>query len=153
LGRVRSGPTRPVPAGPGPVDLVSFRQAVEEQSVQLVPHSRLLPIAQPSPAGHATAAAPLLGQVLPLEARLQDEEDPRERLPIRPRRASALGLGPLRRPQRLDDLPQFIRYPRLRHTRSLSQQLTVLLGALKSCRSCSYLPERSRPHRRKSGRS
>ena len=43
--------------------------------MQTVPHTGGLPVTQSSPAGHATAKAQFLGQVLPRRARAQHEQD------------------------------------------------------------------------------
>src|SRR5436190_4264773 len=50
--------------------------------MQLLPDTRLLPLAQPPPASHPRAAAHLLRQILPRDPRLQHEQDPRQHLPI-----------------------------------------------------------------------
>ncbi len=59
---------------PGPLDGVAAAQLVEQDLVEPAPDAGLLPVAQPPPAGHATAAAHLLGQRLPRQAGAQDEE-------------------------------------------------------------------------------
>ena len=51
--------------------------------MELLPDPGPVPVAQPAPTGHATATAHLLGQVLPLDARLQHKENARERLAVR----------------------------------------------------------------------
>ena len=73
-----------------------------------LPDTGLLPIAQPSPAGHAAAAAHLLRQVLPRHAGLQDEKNPGQHRAIGRRLAARKEASPrLRwRQQRTDPLPQ-----------------------------------------------
>src|SRR3954471_1758378 len=82
---------------------------------------------------------PHLGrQVLPGDARLQHEQDPRQRRPVRHPGPSALGLRRLRREQRRDPRPQRIRQQFLRHgtllhgsySASLAAYAAVLLGVL-----------------------
>jgi hypothetical protein len=69
-----------------------------------------LPVAKPSPAGHAAAAAHLQRQVLPRDAGLEDEEDAGQRLAI----VEGLATGESEPPwlewrqQRLDPFPEFI---------------------------------------------
>jgi len=69
-----------------------------------------LPVAKPSPAGHAAAAAHLQRQVLPRDASLEDEEDANQRLAI----VKGLATGESEPPwlgwrqQRLDPFPEFI---------------------------------------------
>ena len=50
--------------------------------MELLPDPGGLPVAKPSPAGHAAAAAHLQRQVLPRDASLEDEEDAGQRLAI-----------------------------------------------------------------------
>ncbi len=77
-------------------------------------------------------------QVLPGDARLQHEQDPRQRRPVRHPGPSALGLRRLRREQRRDPRPQRIRQQFLRrgtllhgsYSASLAAYATVLLGVL-----------------------
>jgi hypothetical protein len=77
--------------------------------VQPLPHARLLPLVQATPAGDPGAEPELLGQVRPGDPRVQDEQDPLQRLsvgqPLSARIAKA-SLPP--RKQRLDELPQLL---------------------------------------------
>jgi hypothetical protein len=57
--------THAVDRGPRPVDLAVVAQPVQQPMMQVLPHSGLLPVAQPSPAGHAAPAAWLLGREQP----------------------------------------------------------------------------------------
>ncbi|REH18461.1 hypothetical protein SAMN05428941_0168 [Streptomyces sp. 2114.2] len=100
-----------------------FDRSFSGSNVQLVPDTGLVPgRRKASPAGRARAEAELLGQALPLDAGVQDEENPGQGLPVRHPR-SALGLLRTRlRQQRLDQRPQFIRHdPRPRLTVSHNQ--------------------------------
>jgi hypothetical protein len=83
--------------------------------MQAVPDAGRGPVAQPPPAGHPAATAHLLGQVLPGDAGLQHKQDPRQRRPVRHARPASLRFGGLRREQRRDVIPQFIRDKQLRH--------------------------------------
>ena len=93
-----------------PVDLVSGVQLGQEDLVELLPDPGGLPVAKPSPAGHAAAAAHLQRQVLPRDASLEDEEDAGQRLAI----VEGLATGESEPPwlgwrqQRLDPFPEFI---------------------------------------------
>lgn len=75
-----------------------------------VPHAGLVPGREPSPARHTGAEAEFLGQVLPLDAGVQDKQDPAQSLPVRnpwpPRHQLRALLGQ----QRLDERPQFVRH-------------------------------------------
>jgi hypothetical protein len=74
--------------------------------MQPFPHARRLPIPQPAPARHSTATAQFLGQHLPGDATLEDEEDAGEGGAIRDAVPPALGLGPLGRQERRNQCPQ-----------------------------------------------
>src|SRR6056297_263041 len=127
--------------GPVPVDPVGALHLGQQHLVQPPPDTGPIPVAEPSPAGHAAAAAHLAGQVLPVDAGLQDEEDAGEALAVVDRLASgvaeAAGLG--RGQQRPDVLPQFIGDEWLGHgdppsiTLSTSEgtpRIVILLGTL-----------------------
>ena len=80
------------------VDLVSGVQLGQEDLVELLPDPGGLPVAKPSPAGHAAAAAHLQRQVLPRDASLEDEEDAGRRplrlsRGLRPGNRNRRGLG------------------------------------------------------------
>src|SRR5215217_412980 len=121
-GRHRGGVQR----GPVPVDAIGLGQLFEKHLVQ------------PAPARHPAPTPHLGRQVLPGDARLQHEQDPRQRRPVRHPGPSALGLRRLRREQRRDPRPQRIRQQFLRHgtllhgsySASLAAYATVLLGVL-----------------------
>lgn len=71
-----------------------------------VPHASLLPRAQAAPAGHATAAAEFLGQVLPGQTSLEHKEDAGECRPIGDAGTPTFGFGKFKWEQRRDDLPE-----------------------------------------------
>jgi hypothetical protein len=133
-GRHRGGVQR----GPVPVDAIGLGQLFEKHLVQPAPDARLVPVSQPAPARHPAPTPHLGRQVLPGDARLQHEQDPRQRRPVRHPGPSALGLRRLRREQRRDPRPQRIRQQFLRHgtllhgsySASLAAYATVLLGVL-----------------------
>jgi hypothetical protein len=58
--------------------------------MQRRPHPGRLPVAEPSPAGHAGTAAHLLGQPRPRDAGVEHEGDALQRLAVVERRAAAL---------------------------------------------------------------
>jgi hypothetical protein len=82
-----------------------------------------LPLVEPSPAGRARAEAKLDWQMPPGNPRMQDEQDPAQRLAIRQALATRTAEAPLLlRQQRLDPLPQLVRYdPRRNSHRHLSR--------------------------------
>src|SRR5258706_14010265 len=133
-GRHRGGVQR----SPVPVDAVGLGQLFEKPPVQPAPDARLVPVSQPAPARHPAPTPHLGRQVLPEDARLQHEQDPRQRRPVRHQGPSALGLRRLRREQRRDPRPQRLRQQFLRHgtllhgsySASLAAYATVLLGVL-----------------------
>jgi hypothetical protein len=107
---------RAVEARSGPVALLGFARSIRERGVQPVPAAGLLPVAQAPPAGHAAAAAHLLGQVRSGDAGLEHEQDARERRPIRPPRATRLLLvRPRRREPWFHHRPQLIGHQRRGH--------------------------------------
>jgi hypothetical protein len=65
-------------------------QPVEQDSIQRRPHPGRLPVAEPSPAGHAGIVAHLLGQPRPRDAGVEHEGNALQRLAIVERRAAAL---------------------------------------------------------------
>src|SRR2546426_72555 len=137
-GRHRGGVQR----GPVPVDEIGLGQLFEKHLVQPAPDARLVPVSQPAPARHPAPTPHLGRQVLPGDARLQHEQDPRQRRPVRHPGPSALGLRRLRREQRRDPRPERIRQQFLRHgtllhgsySASLAAYATVLLGVLSTSR-------------------
>ena len=89
-----------------PFQLVERVQLGEQQLVQPLPHSGLLPGAKPPPSGHAAAKAELLRQMLPADPGVQHEQDPLLHLPVVERLAARIAETPLpHRQQRLDPLP------------------------------------------------
>src|SRR5690606_20238627 len=76
-----------------PVDPVGSLQLSQQDLVQPLPDAGPIPVAEPSPAGHAATAAQLARQVLPVDAGLQDEEDAGEAPAILDRLATGVA-GP-----------------------------------------------------------
>ncbi len=62
-------------AGPAPIDLVMFTQAIQHGLVQLLPHSSGIPVAQVPPASLAAAVLKGLGKVFPGNSCLRHEQD------------------------------------------------------------------------------
>ncbi|MDQ1022704.1 hypothetical protein QF035_000286 [Streptomyces umbrinus] len=88
---------------------------LQQHDMESAPVADLVPCGQPSPAGHARAETELLGQVLPLDAGVQDEQDPAQGLPVRHSRSALDRSRTCCGQQWLDELPQFIRHdPRRR---------------------------------------
>jgi len=105
-----------VHGGPRPVDFVGVVELGQEDLMEPEPDAGLLPVVEPAPAGHAGSAAHLDGEVLPGDARLEDEEDARQRFAVVETLATgvaeAAGLGGQ---QRLQEIPKFIGDKRLGH--------------------------------------
>jgi hypothetical protein len=57
-------------------------QLGQEQFVQLLPHTGLVPVPQPPPAGHPRTEAQLLRQELPGNAGVEHEQDAGQNLPV-----------------------------------------------------------------------
>jgi hypothetical protein len=68
--------------GVAPIDDAALAQLGEQRLVQLLEHAGLVPVAQASPADHATAAAHLRRQVFPAAAGLEHEQDAGETRPV-----------------------------------------------------------------------
>ncbi len=129
-GRHRGGVQR----GPVPVDAIGLGQLFEKHLVQPAPDARLVPASQPAPARHPAPTPHLGRQVLQGDARLQHEQDPRQRRPVRHPGPSALGLRRLRREQRRDPRPERIRQQFLRQ--APSSMAPILLPWLLTRRFC-----------------
>jgi len=76
----------------GKVDQVCLAQVRQQDLVQLGPHARYVPLVQPVPQRHPTAAH-LVGEVLPRDAGLEDEEDPGEAHAVIDARVTAQRAG------------------------------------------------------------
>ena len=68
--------------GAGPIELVGLLELGQEDLVQLLPDPGPLPGIEVVQAGHATATAHLLRQLLAGDARLEDEDDAGEDLAV-----------------------------------------------------------------------
>src|SRR5439155_15283481 len=73
---------RRIDRAPLPIDLVGAAQLGQQQLVQALPNAGAVPVLETVEAGHAAAAAHLLGEVLPGDAGLEDEEDAGEHLAV-----------------------------------------------------------------------
>ena len=95
------GYTRRVQGCPLPVNLLDLAQAIQEDSVQILPYSCLMPLLEASPAGHARAAAHLLIKVRPSRSNLDGSISQgmllfsTKRIPVSAARSSMRGLLPL----------------------------------------------------------
>src|SRR6188472_52304 len=77
--------------------------------MQPTPDPGLVPLGQPTPAGHARTESQLLRQKLPLDTGVQHEQDPAQHLPVgHPRPATPTRPTPRLRQQRLNTLPQLV---------------------------------------------
>lgn len=106
--------TRPVEAG-------RRVELGQQHLVELLPDAGLVPVPKPPPAGHARTEAQLPWQELPLDARVQHEEDAAQHLPVRQRLPSWVPKPAfLAWQQRFHPLPQVIRHDPRRspHTRT-----------------------------------
>src|SRR5262249_21129332 len=102
-------------------------EVFEQDLIEAEPDAGLLPGVQAAPAGHATAATHLHGEVFPGDAGLEDEEDAGQRLavadPFAAGVAKAARLGGWQ--QRFEEGPQCIRDERLGHDiTSLGRQIS-----------------------------
>jgi len=97
-----------------------------------LPHPGLVLLLEAPPAGHPRAAAHLLGEYLPGNSRLEDEQNARKSCAIAHARAPALGFRSLRRQEWFDNSPKFVGYEWFRHGRRILDH-GVLLGALNGC--------------------
>jgi len=84
----------------GPVSLPAVLEFSHQQLVQPLPHPGPVPSLQAPPAGHPGPEPQLLGQELPLDARVQPEQDAAQHLPVRDPLVTdpAARLGPAETP-------------------------------------------------------
>jgi hypothetical protein len=101
------------------VDPVRIPKAVEQCLVEELPHSGLVPFLEATPAGHSGTAAHLLGQHLPRDAALEDEQYASDSGAVVDTGPAALGLGRLFGQQWLDHFPQFVCNEFFSHTPTL----------------------------------
>lgn len=88
--------------------------------MDLVPQACVLPVAQPSPAGHTRAARNLGRQALPRYTRIEHKQDADQRIAGCNRRTTALRARSGNRHQRGDLCPQIIRKEFLGHASKLT---------------------------------
>jgi hypothetical protein len=103
----------------GEIKAFGVAELIQEEVMDAVPDTGKIPVPQPTPTGHATATAHLLRQVLPRDARFQDEKDPREGFAISQGRTPSLGPRRSWGEQGLDQLPEFVRQQGLGHENTL----------------------------------
>src|SRR5262249_1705569 len=113
------------------VDPVGPPEVGQQDRVDPVPGAGGLPVAQAIPTGHAATAAHLLRQVLPGDAGLEEEDDPGEDLAVVEEGSAALGVGRMRREERLDQLPEFVRQEWLGHDAALSSRANGVSNAFR----------------------
>lgn len=98
-----------VDCGAGEVQQVCGLQFGEQQLVQALPDPGLVPVPQPSPAGHPRAEAQLLGQKLPADPGVENEQDPAQHLAtIEPLTNRTSRFTQDDRQQRLNARPQLV---------------------------------------------
>lgn len=95
--------------GPRPINLVLAREPIQERIVDSIPHPRLLPVAQATPARHPRPAPEFLREHLPGNTAAKDEDNAREARAIRDARSPALWASWRNRQQRFDKSPQRLR--------------------------------------------
>jgi hypothetical protein len=94
-----------------------------------------MPVAEPAPARHAGATPHLLREPLPLDARLQHEEDAGQARAVRDGAPPALRARAVRRQEGSDQAPEVVRYERRGHTPPPPAR-PVLLGSLSAFCDC-----------------
>jgi len=68
---------------PGPINLIVAREPIQQRKVDQIPHPRLLPVAQATPARHPRPACEFLREHLPGNAAAEDEDDAGETRTVR----------------------------------------------------------------------
>ena len=74
---------------PGPINLIVAREPIQQRKMDQIPHPRLLPVAQATPARHPRPACEFLREHLPENAAAEDEDDAGETRTVRNARPSA----------------------------------------------------------------
>ncbi len=106
---VLSGEVRAVDHRPRPVQRAGTVELGEQLFVQALPYPGVVPVPQPPPTGHTGAEAQLLGQELPLNGRVQHEQDAAQRFAVIQSRTTRMtGVALDNRQQRLDTSPQLV---------------------------------------------
>ncbi len=122
---------------PRPINLVVAREPIQQRKVDQIPHARLLPIAQATPARHPRPAPEFLREHLPGNTAAKDEDNAGEARAIRDARPPASWPTWWNRQERFDKIPQRIWKQRGGHTCSRyfadeDQVSEVLLHALRA---------------------
>ena len=125
---------------PRPINLVVACEPIQERKVDQIPHARLLPVAQATPARHPRPAPEFLREHLPGNAAAKDEDNAGEARAIRNARPPTLWPSWWNRQERFDKIPQWIWKQRGGHTGSRyfadeNQVSEVLLHALSSMKA------------------
>ena len=97
-----------IDARPRPVEGCFIAQPVEQRLMESLPDRRRLPVAQPPPAGRATAAAQLLWEPAPGATGPQHKDDAAKGSTVWDARATALGLWRFLWQQGFDGFPEVI---------------------------------------------
>jgi hypothetical protein len=90
---------------------------VQQCEMDQIPNSVLLPVSQPSPAGHARAATQCFRQHPAGNAITKHENNAREASPVCQARSPTLRLGRRNWQKRFDQIPQRIRNERASHVK------------------------------------
>lgn len=120
-----------IEGGPRPVEPIGLAQALEQGLGQTSPDSGALPVQQPSPPHHATAAAQFIGAHFPGDAAFPDKHDAGKSRAIGQARSPAFGLGRFGWQERFDVRPEFVTDQWFTYTPNLSRECKVLLGVLR----------------------
>jgi hypothetical protein len=90
-------------------------QMVEQELMDAWPDAGTTPGTEPAPAGHAAAAAHLLGEILPRDARFEDEDDAGESPAIVEKWSTAFWMRRMRWEKQPRELPQMVGQQWTRH--------------------------------------
>ena len=109
---------------PRPLQLARSTQLGKQQLMQTLPHPRPLPLIEAAVTGRTRAKAELGRKMAPGDPRMQHEQNPLQRLPIRKTLATRKAVPPLQlRQKRLDPLPKRVRHDPRRDSHRHPSQL------------------------------
>jgi len=126
-----------------PLDLAGGPQLRQQERVQPLPNTRPLPLIQTAITGRAATEAKLERQMPPRDPRMQHEQDPLQRLPVRqalPTRVAETTLD--LRQQRLDPLPQLVRHDPRPDSHQRPSSLTTDADGVRRQGSGPFIPVR-----------
>jgi hypothetical protein len=103
---------------PRPINLVVACEPIQQRKVDQVPDACLLPVAQPTPAGHPRSTPEFTREHLPGNAAAEDKQNAGETRAIGDARPSAFRPMGWSGQERFDKIPQRIGKQRGGHTRS-----------------------------------